>query len=143
MSDKLSTRLLNEINNSLSTTDETDEGEFYSFDVIEVRCEWIMGFRKNSVILWAFEEEHLYYKNAYNDKKKLTACTCIDPNCKARLFVREDGTAYRLGSSPHISHGSFYDRYKHIHCFNRMKDMAMSAPASSTPYEIFTEAVLE
>lgn len=144
MSDKLSTRLLNQMNNELSSIDDTEDGEeFNSIDFIEVRSEWIMGFRKNSILLWTLEEEYLYYKNAYNNTKKVTACTCIDQNCKARIFVREDGTAYRLSSSSHIPHGTFYEKYRHMYCFNRMKEMAISAPASSTPYEIFTEAVLE
>lgn len=144
MCDKLSTRLLTEMNSAICSTNETEEVDLNTFGEIEVFFEWIPGLRKGSKLLWAYEEEHLYYVNSYSQKMKITACTCIEPKCYARLYVRDDGTAYRLNQTIHLSsHGSFYEKYKHMYCFNKMKERAASAPASSTPFEIYSDVVLE
>lgn len=75
MCDKLSTRLLTEMNSAICSTNETEEVDLNTFGEIEVFFEWIPGLRKGSKLLWAYEEEHLYYVNSYSQKKKITACT--------------------------------------------------------------------
>lgn len=143
MSDRLSTRLLNQMNNSLHATDEEDECDI-QIDMIDLEWQMIKGLKKNSNLLWTPEEQYLYYANSYSQKTKITAYTCIIPQCRARVYVREDGTAYRLRSVPHLlSHGLMYTDYLHAHCANRMKERAATAPASTTSYEIFSEVVLE
>lgn len=144
MSDKLSAKLLNEINDSICATNEAEGADLQTIGEIEVIFEWISGLREGSKLLWAYEEEHLYYVNSYSKKSKTTACTCIEPKCNARVYVRDDGTAYRQSSTQHLlSHGSFYQKYKVSYCFNKMKERASSAPASTTPFEIYSDAVLE
>lgn len=143
MSDKLSTILLNEMNEAICFTDDSEEVDIKIIGEIEVFFEWIPGLREKSSLLWAFEEEHLYNANSYSKKKKATACTCMEPKCYAWVFVRDDGTAYRLSSISHSSHGSFYEKYKHMYCFNKMKERAISAPASTTPFEIYSDVLLE
>lgn len=63
--------------------------------------------------------------------------------CCARLYIRGDGTAYRKAAKPHSNHGTQYTKFKEAYCFNRMKEKAVSAPASVTPYEIYKEVVME
>lgn len=58
--------------------------------------------------------------------------------CTARLFVRDDHTAYRDRERKHLqSHGNQYQDYKLMYCDNRMKQRDISAPASMTPYDIY------
>lgn len=144
MSDKSSTRLLNEINNSICATNEAEEADLQPIGEIEILYEWVAGLREDAKLLWAYEEEHLYYVNSYSRNTKITACTCIVSSCRARVYVKEDGAAYRKSSVEHLStHGSFYERYKRMYCFNKMKERAINAPASTTPFEIYSDAVLE
>lgn len=86
MSDKLSAKLLNEINNSICATNAVEEADLQMIGEIEVIFEWIPGLRQGSKLLWAYEEENLYYANSYSKKTKITACTCIEPKCNARWY---------------------------------------------------------
>lgn len=140
-----SQKILNEINEiNEKLTENEDESSDDSVLESQVHFEFIPGFRKGSRIVWAFEEQHLYYVNSFSKKTKLTACTCYETNCTARIFIREDGTAHKEKTHEHRnSHGTHYEIYKHMYCFNKMKDKAASAPASIQPYEIYKEVLLE
>lgn len=50
-----------ELNSSIDQSDQTPA---------TIEFKWIPGFRKNSAIVWAYEQRFLYYLNATNDKKK-------------------------------------------------------------------------
>lgn len=138
----LSARLLGEMNEQFSENeDNVDE---VSSESVEVQYEYISGLRKGSRIVWAYQEMHLYYINAFSKKTGLTACTCYERNCKARIFIRADHTAFKEYSHKHENnHGSHYEVFKHMYCVNKMKDKASSAPASMQPYEIYKEVLVE
>lgn len=128
MSDLLSAQLLREMNDEISD----DEDSPISIGEIEVRFEIVPGLRQGPNLVWAFEEEHLYY------------CKCHKPGCRARLYIRTDGTAYRHSGIKHsANHGSMYPDFKYMYCFNAMKQKAVEALASTTSFQIYSEVVLE
>lgn len=143
----LSSRLLAEMNNDIESVSEDDEVLTEDIDInleIEVKFEYIEGLRKGSKLVWAFENRHLYYINAYSKKTKLTACTCYDPKCTARIYIRENNTGFQLIGSKHVkAHGSHYEIYKRMYCCNKMKRRATNAPASMTSHEIYKEVLKE
>lgn len=140
MSDLLSAQLLRELEDELSDIEEA--GAMIIGD-IEVQFKMIPGLREGSSVVWTFEEEHLYYKNAYLKAKKLESCKCYKNGCRARLYIREDGTAFRNTTVLHSNHGSMYEDFKFMHCFNKMKQKANTALASTTTFQIYSEVVLE
>lgn len=104
----------------------------------------IPGFKTGSNLVWAFEEQHLYYKNACSKAKLLESCKCYRQGCKARLYIREDGTAFRFIEINNAkNHGSMYSDFKQMYCFNKMKKEAETAPPSTTPFQIYQKVVLE
>lgn len=145
MSTLLSERLLAEMNKSITSASEDDVRiDSGRIDEIEIEYKWIPGFRKKSVVLWAHEEEHLYYYNSYSQKTGYTACTCYDSSCTARIFIREDGTAFRRNFVPHNpSHGSHYETFMHMHCFNKLREKVNTAPASMSNSDIYKEVIKE
>lgn len=121
-----------------------DEDSPISIGEIEVRFEIVPGLRQGPNLVWAFEEEHLYYKNAFSKTSGLESCKCHKPGCRARLYIRTDGTAYRHSGIKHsANHGSMYPDFKYMYCFNAMKQKAVEALASTTSFQIYSEVVLE
>lgn len=111
---------------------------------IPVNYEYIEGFRQGSKIVWVKEGNRLFYRNTWSRRENALACTCYDPNCNARIFIRNDGTAFRLFDSIHDSqHGSFYTTYKHMMCFTKLKESVLKAPASTKISEIYKKVILE
>lgn len=137
MSDNFTAELLRELENSLSQSDDEEVLRNVKYTIIS-------GLRENSEVMWAYEQNQLYYQNSYSAKTQLTSYTCRVKECKARVFVRPNKTAFQDMSIPHLaSHGSQYQDYKFMYCDSRMKERAKSAPASMSPYEIYMEAVAE
>lgn len=140
MSDCLSAQLLSELDEEISE----NEDEQITDGSIEVKYTIIPGLRKNSSLIWAFEEKYLYYKNSYSKVTELEACKCYKPKCAARLYIRKDGSAYRNSDIGHaISHGFMYTDFKLMYCFNKMKKKAETALASTSSFQIYQEVVLE
>lgn len=122
----------------------SESGEEEEMDLINVPYEMIRGFRKNSMLLWAFEEKQLYYWNSYSKERQIAGYTCRVKGCPARIYVRDDRTAYReLGLNHLNSHKTQYSEYLQMRCENKMKDKAKDAVASMSPYEIYMECVKE
>lgn len=137
MSDNFTSELLKELESSLTQSEDEEV-------VANVRYTMIPGLRENSELMWAYEQNQLYYKNAYSTKTQLTSFTCRVKGCKARIFVRSDGSAFQDTSITHLaSHGSQYQDFKLMHCENKMKQKAKTAPGSMTPLQIYMEVVLE
>lgn len=145
MSDYLSAQLLREIENENSPENENDDelnDGVIDEAIIEVNYELVSGFRMNSQLMWAYDEMQLYYK--YSSSKNKTAYTCRIEGCTARVFLREDKTAFKDTRCKHSNaHGTQYKEYKAMYCDNKMKQKAKSAPASMTPYDIYMEVVAE
>lgn len=140
MSDLLSAQLLREVYEELSS----NEDDPIIIGEIEVKYSMIPGLRSGSKVVWAFEEEHLYYKNSYSKKTDLESCKCYKSGCRARLYIRTDGSAFRHSGINHDrNHGSMYTDFKYMYCFNAMKQQATTAPASTTSFQVYTEVVLE
>lgn len=140
MSDLLSVQLLREINDELSDT----EDDPINIGEIEVQYTLIKGLREGSCLVWAHEEEHLYYKNSFSNSKNVESCKCYMAGCRVRLYIRSNGTAFRRNGIEHAkNHGSMYVEYKIMHCFNIMKQKANTAVASTTTFQIYQEAVSE
>lgn len=74
MSDRFSSELLREMENSIrndeNEEEEEGEGEGAGSKVITVKYQLIPGMRDGSQIMWAFEENQLYYKNTSHKSKK-------------------------------------------------------------------------
>lgn len=141
MSDLLSAQLLREMEENLTESDNDDEVNFTELNV-EYRI--ISGLRENSKLVWAPTEKNLYYKNSQSKITGCEACKCYKSGCFARLYIRENGSAFRHSNVEHSrSHGSMYTEYKMMYCFNKMKEMARSAPASTTSYQIYQEVIKE
>lgn len=105
---------------------------------------WIEGMRSNSNLMWVPDEQNLYYRNYYNKKYDAWGYTCCCKECNARIFLKEDGTAFKLPSMEHnYPHESMYNEYYKRYCTKMMKDRCKTAPASTTIREIFDEAVIE
>lgn len=146
MSDSLSAQLLREINDRIrhESVEEEEEEELSSIGEIEVRYIMIPGRREGSSLVWAFEEQNLYYKNYYSRSNEQQACKCLQPGCNARLYIRANGDAYRYIDIDHAEfHGSMYAEYKYMYCFNKMKEKAKIASASTTTSSIYKEVFLE
>lgn len=141
MSDSFCSELWREMEDAL---DEPEEAEEEYGVVSNVQYEMVEGLRNGSKLLWATEEQQLFYKNSFSTKTQLTAYTCRIANCKARIFVRPDSTAFRDPTKRHINeHSSQYTDFKQMFCESKMKQRARTAPASMSPYEIYMEAVVE
>lgn len=106
-----------------------------------IEFKFIPGFRKNSTIVWAHEKQYLYYFNSQSIKTGIKACTCYDANCNARLYILDESTAY-CSPTPH-NHGTNYETYMQMYCYNSMKQKTLSAPASAANLEIYKEAIKE
>lgn len=140
MSELLSAQLLREMNDELSENDD----EPITIGEIEVQYTLIPGLREGSNLVWAFEEEHLYYKNSFSRKTGLESCKCYKGRCRARLYIRPDGTAFKQSGICHaLNHGSMYTDFKFMHCFNAMKQQAVAAAPSTTTFQIYSEVVLQ
>lgn len=137
MSDSFTTELLREMENSLTLSEDEISG------MMDVQYTMVPGLRENSEILWAFDEQQMYYKNSFSQKTQCTAYTCRVKGCTARLFVRPDKTAYRTEINHLNSHGSQYKDFKLMYCDNQMKQRAKTAPASMAPYDIYMEVVAQ
>lgn len=141
MSDTFSSELLREMENDLSQSEDDAVDET---SVTNVDFTIVPGLRQGSEIMWVADEEHLYYKNSVSDKTKIAAYTCRVSSCTARVFVNPDGSAHRRIDTRHIiSHGSQFEDFKKMHADNKMKDKAISAPASMNPYDTYMEVVKE
>lgn len=132
----LSSKLLSEVKES-EDEEESDTGE------ISVNFQFVEGFRKGSRLVWAFEEQHLFYFNSYSKKTQSSGYTCYEDNCSARIFVKDDGRAFKIAAKKHKIHNTHYETYKHMYCCNLMKIKAKNAPASMTPHEIYKEVLKE
>lgn len=69
MSDRFSAELLREMENSIHNENDEEESASTS-NMIMVKYRIIPGLRDGSEIMWAFEENQLYYKNTYHASKK-------------------------------------------------------------------------
>lgn len=139
----LSKRLLAQItrDQECGNSEENSEINQNSGESASVKFQRIPGFRKNSTIVWAHEQQFLYYINAHSDKTGITACTCYDENCRARLYIKDNSTAY-CNSVPH-EHESHYQIYMHMYCYNLLKQKVFSAPASVSNKELYNEVIKE
>lgn len=143
MSDAFSAQLLRQMEEDLS--DSGDEVIMNDTELeLEVEYKMIRGMRENSQLVWAFKENNLYYRNVLSKKTGIHACKCYKPGCSARLYIRKDESAFRHIDVDHDKiHGSMYTEYMMMHCYNKMKDKAVTAPASTTPFQIYQEIVAE
>lgn len=141
MSDSFSTELLREMQDAFIEANDEDKDDSLDFEN-GVQYTIIIGLKSNSKVMWAYNEKNIYYKNSYSNKTKETAYTCKEPNCRVRVFLREDGTAYRDFSEEH-EHSSHFEIFKQMYCENKLKEKARTAPASMTPNEIFKQVVVE
>lgn len=142
MSNELQARLLAEYNERFESDSESDDLNSDHSLQVSLNIVFIRGFRNNSKIV--YDGEYLYYQNAFNKYHGVTACTCYEKECTARIFVRKDETAYKLRTMQHSkTHGNMHDIFKHMHCFNLMKDKCLTAPASIPVREIYNDVVLE
>lgn len=133
----LQDRLLGEYINHEDDSD--DEG----ISQIPMLIEYITGFRSDSNIVWAIEEENLYYRGHWNATLQARVCTCYDENCLKKIYIREDGTAFELVGNKHDNdHGKMYRTYKHMYCFNLIKQRCLTAPASMSIKVIYDDVVL-
>lgn len=75
------------------------------------------GLREGSQLIWAHEEQNLYYKNSYSKSTDLEAYTCYESGCNARVYIRNDNTAYRFSEVQHAQfHGKMYTNFKYMQC---------------------------
>lgn len=109
-----------------------------SVNVIRIR-----GFRSGSDIIWDPDERMLYYQNSLNKVSKDMAWTCYVKNCDGRIFIKQNGTAYKSNNTQHENHGHMYEIFMHMQYFNDMKDMCLTAPASVSVRDIYNEVILQ
>lgn len=140
--ERLANRLLLEFEDQFQS-DSEDDSNVNIENKLPVNVIRIRGFRSGSDIIWAPDERFLYYQNSFNKVSKETACTCYVKECDARIFIKEDKTAYKLLHTEHKDHGSMYEIFKHMKCFNQMKDRCLTAPASMSVRDIYNEVVIQ
>lgn len=90
MNDSFCSELHREMESALE-----EEEEINTNTILNLQYEIVEGLRTGSLLLWATHEQQLYYRNSFSTKTQQTAYTCRFPNCRARVFVRNDGTAFR------------------------------------------------
>lgn len=140
MSEPLSQRLLNQMQNEVQQQEGTSIDEYLAHDN-EVQYEIIPGLRADSELLWDSIEQQLYYYNSISRRTNNLAYKC--QLCNARIYMRPDGTAFRNEHSVHRAHTRQYDTYKLMYCHNRMKDKVLASPSSKSLKDIFNEVVKE
>lgn len=103
---------------------------------------WIVGLRSDSELMWAVEEEAIYVSNRkIIAKDQAEAFTCKVKNCKGRIYLKPNGTAYKITEHT-IDHGSMYKTYVELLCRNFMREECKTAGASKSVNDIYEEAVL-
>lgn len=122
---------------------DSDMDDSFEIDgVIPVQFEIICGFREGSQIVWALEEKHLFYRADWCKELNALRCRCYDENCSGRLYIRNDGTAFKSSTDIHDStHGSYHQTYRHMYCFNQLKDRVSKAPASQKLIDIYKDVI--
>lgn len=72
MSDRFSAELLREMENSIQNNEkDEEEGEAATASgIVIVKYKIVTGLRDGSELMWAYEENHLYYKNTSHLSKK-------------------------------------------------------------------------
>lgn len=138
--DDLREKLLAEFDNH---SDDEEESDTAHIGLIPLEFLFIKGLRSTSKLIWIPEEECLFYSNVRSERYDAIAYTCYQKKCTARVYLREDGSAFKTHNSIHSNHGSMYHIFKEMQCINTMKEKCNSASASVTIREIFNDAVLE
>lgn len=90
MSGKFTSDLLREMKNALSQSqDDKVDGN----GVQNVRFIIILRLRHRSKLMWIQDEEHLYPKNSFFDKIKVTRYTCHIKACTSKIYINPIGIA--------------------------------------------------
>lgn len=103
---------------------------------------WIKGIRSNSNLIYVPNEQQIYAANGENKTYDAIRFRCYVENCQCKVYLRKDGTAVCEANLTH-RHESMYAKYREMECINAMKNICLTAPASTTVREIYDQAVLE
>lgn len=140
MSEPLSQRLLNQMQNEIQQHEENSIDEYLAHNN-EVQYEIITGRRDDSEPLWDIVEHQMYYYNSTSRRTNILAYKCL--LCKARVYMRPDGTVFRNEMSVHSTHTRQYDTYKKMYCHNLLKEKVLTSPSSKSLKDIYNEVVKE
>lgn len=132
---------LNTSENELS--DKNDEDEFEDIVPQSFHYTWVVGLRSDSELMYAVEEEMLYVSNGkILAKDKAEAFTCKEKKCKARVYLKPNGIAYKVHEHT-IKHGNMYKLYVELVCREMMRQDCKTAGASKSITDIYNEAVVQ
>lgn len=103
---------------------------------------FIVGVRSDSELMWATEEENLYVSNGkIIAKEDAEAYTCYEKKCKGRVYLKQNGIAYKVHEHT-IAHGSMYKTYIECICREMMRQECKNAGASKSITDIYNDAVI-
>lgn len=102
---------------------------------------WIQAFRCDSNVLYVPEQQQMYCVNGFNKTLNALRFRCYCDGCNVKIYVRKDGTAIQKPDELH-NHESMHHKYRETQCFADMKKLCLSAPPSTTPKEIYDQAIL-
>lgn len=126
-----------------SIEDETENENPNTGGLVIVTFIWIQGLRENSKLMWVPNEENLYYANVRSREYDAMGYTCYVKKCTARIYLKDDGTAFKTQIREHCNHETMYSVYREMQYINAMKENCQNASASITIREIYNDAVLE
>lgn len=121
---------------------EENDDNFNSFVPNNLQYTWTVGLRSDSELMWCLEDESLYVSNGKILKSSEEAFTCNYPKCQARVYLQQDGIAYKVKEHT-IAHGSMYDKYMEMQCRQLMREECKSAGASKSVTDIYNDAVIK
>lgn len=147
--DELTKQLLDEFNetdvdidDNIENSEDDNRKRLNAF--VFISFVMITGFQVNSKLIWVANEKKLYYKNAYTKEFDAFGCTCYIKGCNARIYIKEDGSAFHTYDHHHnIDHGFMYNIYKEMYCVNLMKSECLTAPPSKLISKIYEDAIKE
>lgn len=121
---------------------EEDDDDFSSFVPNNLQYTWTVGLRTDSELMWCLEDESLYVSNGKILKSNEEAFTCNYQKCQARVYLQQDGIAYKVKEHT-IEHGSMYDKYMELQCRQLMREECKSAGASKSISDIYNDALIK
>lgn len=113
----------------------------YSEHKVTEKSRHIQAFRCDSNVLYVPEQQQMYCVNGFNKTLNALRFRCYCDGCNVKIYVRKDGTAIQKPDELH-NHESMHHKYRETQCFADMKKLCLSAPPSTTPKEIYDQAIL-
>lgn len=107
---------------------------------------FLHGIQNTSNVIYVPDDKQLYLENGFNKTLDAIRFRCYQYHklsCDAKVFLRKDGKLFQKNDGNFHSHEDQYITYVEMKCMNGMKEMCKTAPASTTPREIYDQCIVK